>query len=91
LIISADKKRLQFTISANRFLRGMIRLLVGNLLKIGLGELSLEDFKAYLELEKSPINTLPAFANGLYLSKIEYPYVDFENKSKLVELLQISS
>lgn len=35
-------------ISANRFLRGMVRLLVAHVLKIGMGEMSVEDFNDLL-------------------------------------------
>ena len=64
---------LRFRISSNRFLRNMIRLIVGNLLEIGSGNLKLEQF------EKSLVTTAPlpyfnaAYPHGLYLSEVIYP------------------
>ena len=60
---------LKFT--ANSYLRSQIRLMVGFLLNISNGKLSIEDLKAQLRLEKQVFKT-PAKANGLYLAQIKY-------------------
>ena len=63
-----------YKISANRFLRGMVRLIVGMCLNVGKGKLSLEEVRDALE-RKSILNqawSVPA--QGLYLSKITYPF-----------------
>ena len=60
-----------FKFTANSYLRSQIRLMVGFLLKISEGKLSLKDLKAQLKKEKN-IHRLPALANGLYLAKVIY-------------------
>ena len=61
-----------FTISANRFLRNMVRAITGTLLEVGRGKLSLDDFRKVIE-SKNRCNagtSLPAKA--LFLTKVEY-------------------
>lgn len=60
-----------FKFVANSYLRSQIRLMVGFLLKINEGKLSIEDLKKQLSLEKDIFKT-PALANGLYLAKVTY-------------------
>jgi len=73
-----DKKgeRLRFQISANRFLTGMIRIIVGRLLEIGTGRMSLEAFDGHLRDKKTPRIITGAHPQGLYLSKVVYPYLE---------------
>ena len=62
-----------FTISANRFLRGMVRAIVGTLLDVGTGKISQKEFVAILhskDRKKAGAN-VPAL--GLYLEKVKYP------------------
>jgi tRNA pseudouridine38-40 synthase len=64
---------IQVEIRANAFLLHMVRNIVGALLSLGSGEISLEDFDKIfrgLDRTKAPAAALP---NGLYLSKVEYP------------------
>jgi tRNA pseudouridine38-40 synthase len=69
---------LVFTISANRFLRNMVRAVVGTLLEVGRGKLSMEGFKEVVNsLERSEAGD-SAPAEGLYLSKIIYPQSVFK-------------
>lgn len=75
IYVDSTKQRLRFSITANRFLRGMIRILVGYLLKIGAGKLSVNQFKKILSEQKHLTDKKPAFANGLYLSEIDYSYI----------------
>ena len=67
-----------FEITANRFLRGMIRNLMARIILVGSGEITLENFKSVLE--KSVTEELPILAppQGLHLSKIIYPYLDLD-------------
>lgn len=69
--ISNDE--LHFHVSANRFLRGMIRALVGTMLLIGEGTIDLEAFKVILASRdrKQAGRSVPA--HGLYLKDILYP------------------
>jgi len=60
-----------FKFIANSYLRSQIRLMVGFLLKISEGKLTIEDLKTQLKKEKN-IHRLPALANGLYLAKVIY-------------------
>lgn len=62
-----------FSISANRFLRGMVRLIVGMCLRVGEGKLSLEDVKQAMEKQTRLPKPWSAPAGGLYLSQVEYP------------------
>ncbi|OFY94665.1 MAG: tRNA pseudouridine(38-40) synthase TruA [Bacteroidetes bacterium RIFCSPLOWO2_12_FULL_31_6] len=67
-----DENRLIFTITANRFLRNMVRAIVGTLLEVGCGELSIEDFKKVIESGDRANAGESVDACGLYLTKIEY-------------------
>lgn len=62
-----------FRITANRFLRSMVRALVGTLIEVGIGHLTPEDFAAILERadDQYPFNTAPA--TGLRLEAVTYP------------------
>lgn len=63
---------LHFKITANRFLRGMIRLLVARLIELGTGRLSLEEFHSYLFDQKELKIKTPFPPNGLFLNAVEY-------------------
>lgn len=76
LFLSKDSKQLQFKITANRFLRGMIRVIVQKLLEIGKGELSVKEFENILIENKPPNIKAIAAPYGLYLSKVNYPFLD---------------
>ena len=89
LYVDQDQQRIRFTITANRFLRGMVRLLVSFLLKIGEGKMSIEEFEAVLRDQIEVPDKLPAFPNGLYLSKIEYPYLELKEQNDVCSLLKM--
>jgi tRNA pseudouridine38-40 synthase len=78
---SAD--RLRFQITSNRFLRGMIRIIVAKLIEIGTGKLSVEEFENLLINKIALDNTKPAYPQGLYLSKIIYPYLNLPPRTDL--------
>ena len=62
-----------FRISANRFLRGMVRALVGTMLEIGRGQRDVKLFKEIL-LAKDRKAAGPAAApHGLFLVDVKYP------------------
>lgn len=65
--------RLTFHIKANRFLWGMVRTIVGLMLEIGQGRLSLEAFDQILLARDRTVAGRPAPANGLYLVGVGYP------------------
>jgi tRNA pseudouridine38-40 synthase len=85
-LISSNGKRFRFQVSSNRFLGKMIRILVGQLLKVGKRELSITDFENYFIYQKTPKILSPAHPQGLYLSKITYPYLDLNPKSDFLNL-----
>lgn len=64
--------RLKFEIKANRFLRNMVRSIVGTMLDVGVGKTSLNEFKDIIEAKDRKRSGKSAAACGLYLSKIEY-------------------
>jgi len=65
--------KLTFTISADRFLRNMVRAIVGTLLDVGFGKTSAEDFQAILNSKNRSKAGASAPAHGLYLTKVKYP------------------
>jgi len=87
LYVDKKEERLRFTITANRFLRGMIRLCIYFLLEVGRGRMTLEEFEDRFANRKGGFKR-SAFPNGLFLSKIEYPYLKIENKSELFQFLK---
>lgn len=68
-----DSKSLVFEISANRFLRGMVRAVVGTMLEIGLKRISISDFKNIIESKDRQQAGRSVPAHGLYLTGVEYP------------------
>jgi tRNA pseudouridine38-40 synthase len=69
-----DGNLLLFHISANRFLRGMVRLIVGAAIQTGLGKCSVADIQTALEQRKPPPSPLSVPPEGLSLTDVRYPY-----------------
>ena len=67
-----DEDFIVFTISANRFLRDMVRAIVGTILKVGKGKITFEEFRKVIESKTRSEAGLSVPACGLYLMKIEY-------------------
>lgn len=67
-----NKNELTFYISANRFLRNMVRSIVGTLLDVGLGKLSQDDFRKIIESKNRGKAGLSVPAKGLFLTQIKY-------------------
>jgi len=88
IIVNEQMSRLRFTITSNRFLRGMVRFCIFFLLKVGSKEISLIDFEKILQQEVILKDKQPALPNGLFLSKVEYPFMDFENHHHLIKMLK---
>ena len=78
LTIDVSQTHLRFRITANRFLRAMIRMIVGNLIKVGRKEMALEEFEAQLEIPQLTTHPVFAYPQGLYLAKVVYPYLERE-------------
>ena len=70
--IKDDEGCYYFRIKANRFLRNMVRAVVGTLVEIGRHRLSLDDFRNVIEGKKRTMAGESMPANALFLEKIEY-------------------
>jgi tRNA pseudouridine38-40 synthase len=68
----------------------MVRIIVGKLLDIGEGELSIEAFEHNLRSKEVPKTIIPAYPQGLYLSKVIYPYLDIPPRTEFSAILQNS-
>jgi tRNA pseudouridine38-40 synthase len=74
-----DENRLVFTIKADRFLRNMVRAIVGTMVETGFGKINPEGFeKIILARDRCSAGT-SAPAKGLFLFEIEYPPEIFIN------------
>lgn len=67
--------KIMFTIAADRFLRNMVRAIVGTMINIGTGKVSLQEFEAIIESKDRKQAGFSVPAQGLYLTKIEYDYL----------------
>jgi len=68
-----EGSRLVFSIKADRFLRNMVRAIVGTLLEVGFGKLTIDDFCHIIELKDRGAAGASAPAKGLFLVDIGYP------------------
>ncbi|WP_111683392.1 tRNA pseudouridine(38-40) synthase TruA [Winogradskyella tangerina] len=64
---------LKFTITANRFLRNMVRAIVGTMVNIGLGKLQPDDLHGIIASKDRSEAGFSVPAHGLYLVEIVYP------------------
>jgi len=70
-----EKELLTYHVSANRFLHSMVRRLMGTLLLLGRGKITVEDVKNALE-NREPFKIIRvAEPQGLYLVDIKYPFI----------------
>ena len=67
------KKGYIFTITANRFLRNMVRAIVGTLIEIGLGKKNVEDLHKIIKSKNRSSAGYSVPAQGLFLTHIDYP------------------
>ena len=72
--IFADDRAL-FNIAANRFLRGMVRLIVGMCINAGLGQMTLDDVKEALDSQTPLKKSYSVPPTGLFLTDIKYPFI----------------
>lgn len=66
---------LQFTIRADRFLRNMVRAIIGTLVRIGKNEITLTQFKEIIESKDRSNAGQSVPACGLYLVSVSYPFI----------------
>jgi len=70
-----ENNQLIFTISADRFLRNMVRAIVGTLVNVGLHKITLSDFNSIIDNKNRNEAGFSVPAQGLFLTKIEYEYI----------------
>ncbi len=87
LYTNSQGDRVRFQISANRFLGRMIRILMGKMIEIGAGQVSVDEFESYLISKQTPKLIEPAHPQGLYLSKVTYPYLDIPPRTNFARIL----
>lgn len=71
---------LRFTIRADRFLRNMIRAIVGTLVDVGRGRYTVEEFRDIVESKDLSRSSGGAPAQGLFLSDVVYPQDVFQRE-----------
>ncbi len=92
LFVNESQGRLRFTIRGNRFLRGMVRYCMYYLLEVGSGNMTLDEFERVLNQEKErkeKKEKWPAHPNGLFLSRIEYPFLELKDSHNLIRMLKV--
>lgn len=62
-----------FHITADRFLRGMVRGLVGTMLKAGRGKTTMPDFRKILDAKDNRLADFSVPSQGLFLTGVHYP------------------
>ena len=88
VFINEEQGRLRFSITANRFLRGMVRLSMYYLLQVGSGKMTLSDLEATLNQQMEIKDRFSFYPNGLFLSGVEYPYLKLGKASNLIQMLK---
>ena len=78
-----DDQKLIYNVEANRFLRGMVRGLVGTMLQAGRGNISKSDFTNIIEAKDCTKANFSTPAKGLFLTAVEYPSSVVDTKSFL--------
>lgn len=73
--IDREAQTATLTVESNRFLHGMIRLLVGCTLYVAAGRMSLHDVRKSMETQTPLSMPFSAPAHGLFLDHITYPYI----------------
>lgn len=68
-----DDYKLKFTITADRFLRNMVRAIVGTLMDVGKGKITIKEFTQIIENKNRSGAGLSVPAQGLFLTNITYP------------------
>ncbi len=81
LFSNESEDRIRFQITSNRFLRGMIRIIVGKLLLIGSGKMTVAEFEEFLISKITPSEFDVAHPQGLFLSEIQYPFLNIPPKT----------
>lgn len=73
LIPDKNTSMFEFTISADRFLRNMVRAVVGTLIEVGVGKLDIDGFRRIIEGRDRCLAGTSMPPNPLFLWSVEYP------------------
>jgi len=76
---------LRFTVTANRFLRGMVRAMVGTMLDVGMKKISMDEFQEILNDGDRTKAGESAPAKGLFLEQVTYPYLFLPRNNPFVQ------
>ena len=76
----AKEDKLVFTISADRFLRNMVRAIVGTLLDVGMGKMEPREINDVIKSKSRSEAGVSVPAKGLYLTKVLYPQDIFDEQ-----------
>lgn len=68
-------KQFILNVKSDRFLRGMIRLIVGSCVLVATESLRLEDVKVAMDKQERIVKSWSAPPNGLFLNDVQYPYI----------------
>jgi len=86
LLVNEDESRFHFHIAANRFLRGMVRRIVGCTLDIGRGKTELDELEEVMKSAGNFKLNTSAPPQGLFLSEVRYPA--WENAPRPLDLVK---
>jgi tRNA pseudouridine38-40 synthase len=78
---TTDSNRLTYHVKADRFLYGMVRCLVGTMLEVGQGRMTVAEFEAIIRAEDRTKAGRAAPPNGLFLTEVSYPDEVFVHRS----------
>ncbi len=78
-----QKNKLIFRIQANRFLRNMVRAIVGTMLEVGESKINIEDFRKIIEHKDRNNAGTSVPARALYLTEITYPKSIYDTKDEV--------
>ncbi len=70
---AVENDQLVFNVRANRFLRGMVRALVGTLLEVGKNKLTVDEFVSIIVAKDRTKAGRAVPPHGLYLTEVNYP------------------
>lgn len=80
---SVQDGQMTYIVKGNRFLRGMVRGLVGTMLHVGKGKMQLEEFRRIIEEKKSSLVDFSVPAKGLFLEQVIFPENHFVSNKKI--------
>ncbi len=85
-LIDKDHHRMTYYISADRFLRGMVRLIVGMCLNVGLGKITLDDVSEALDRQIILKKSWSVPPQGLFLMEVKYDFFEIEKARRTIVL-----